>query len=170
MGDIVMGWIAPIAVAAAQQEEEERALRELEHRFGRAWEFKVLRGAMFAFGNPDRLQEALTEESAAGWQLAQKLDDNRLILRRPVTARQNDVLLGDNYDPYREHYGHGHVWLVALLAGLVALGMVVLLLMQVRSGALTLVILGVIVVLGMIMLGAVIANNTLAGRRRKRKG
>ena len=165
-----MAWIAPIAVAAAQKEEEERAMRELRHRFGGAWEFKVLRSASFAFGNSDRLQEALMEESAAGWQLARRLDDNRLILRRPVTARQNDVLLGDNYDPYREHYGSGHVWLMALVFGLVALGAVVLLVMQVRSGGLALIILGAIVVLGMILLGAVIANNTLAGRRRKRKG
>lgn len=165
-----MGWIAPIAVAAAQKEEEERALRELEHRFGRAWEFKVLRGMAFAFGNPDRLQEALTDESAAGWELAQKLDDNRLILRRPVTARENDILLGDNYNPYREHYGSGYVWLLALTLGLVVLGGVVLVLFQARSGVLTFVILGAIVMLALIMLGAVIANNTLAGRRRKRKG
>ena len=164
-----MAWIAPIAVAAAQKEEEERTIRELQHRYGRAWEFKVLRGTLFAFGNPDRLQEALTEESAAGWELAQRLDDNRLILRRPVAARENDVLLGDNYNPYREHYGSGHVWLITVAIGLVLLGGVALLLFQVKSSALTLIILGVIVVLALIMLGAVVANNTLAGRR-KRKG
>ena len=39
-----------------------------------------------------------------------------------------------------------------------------------RSPVLTFVILGVIVVLGLSMLGVVIANNTLGGRRRKRKG
>ena len=165
-----MAWIAPIAVAAAQQEEEAKAIAELEQRYGRAWEFKVLRSMAFAFDNTDRLEEALQEESAAGWQLTMQLDGNRLILRRPVTARQNDVLLGDNYNPYREHYGSGHVWLMALVFGLVALGAVALLVMQVKSGGLALVILGAIVVLGMILLGAVIANNTLAGRRRKRKG
>jgi hypothetical protein len=165
-----MAWIAPIAVAAAQKEEEERVIRELRHRFGRAWEFKVLRSASFAFGNPDRLQEALMEESAAEWQLAQRLDDNRLILRRPIAARENDVLLGDKYNPYREHYGSGYAWLMGIALGLVVLGTVALLLFQLKSTVLTFIILGAIVMLALIMGVAVIANNTLARRRRKRKG
>lgn len=165
-----MAWIAPIAVAAAQKEEEEKAILELRHRFGRAWEFKVLRSATFAFGNPDRLQDALMEESAAGWQFAQQLDGNRLILRRPVAARENDVLLGDKYDPYREHYGSGHLWLMGVVFGLVLLGGVIFLLFQVKSSALTVIVLGVIVLLAVIMLGAMVANHALAGRRRKRKG
>lgn len=170
MGDMGMAWIAPIAVAAAEKEAEERALRELEQRFGGDWEFKVLRGMAFTFGNPDRRREALMEESAAGWQLAQQLDDNRLILRRPVTERESDVLLGDNYNPYRQYYGSGSVGLMALILGCVMLGAVGLLVFRTQSSMLIFVFLCVISMVGPILSGAMFDNNALVDQRRKRKG
>ncbi len=63
------------------------------------WEHKVLHCRHARFKAPDALAEALTLESAAGWMLLEKLDDKRLRLTRPVSARDGDTAL--DFDPYR---------------------------------------------------------------------
>lgn len=67
------------------------------------WEFKILRSRTSAFGKPEKLREALTEEARAGWVLVEKFDDARIRMKRPVAAQKNDDTLG--FDPYRTFAG-----------------------------------------------------------------
>ncbi len=62
------------------------------------WEFKFLRCHRL-FSDVKFLQKAISEEAEAGWDLVEKLDDNRVRLRRPVSARENDR--SREQDPYR---------------------------------------------------------------------
>lgn len=164
-----MGWIAPIAVAAAQKREEDEALEALRQTYGPGWEFKLLRSAAFGFTNEETLHEALTEEGAAGWQLTRQLDGNRLILGRPVAARADDALLGEHYNPYREYYGRGPWVLIGAVAAVLALGMLGLVIS--RAGGLTgaAVVLGLIVLIGFFLVMTMLASNSW-NRRRKSKG
>ncbi len=67
------------------------------------WEFKILRAQTARFRRPERLQAVLQEEAAAGWELVEKFDDNRLRLKRRVECRERDSSLGP--DPYRTWVG-----------------------------------------------------------------
>lgn len=69
---------AAAAEAARLRREEEESSHHV--RFGPEWEFKILRSAMARFGRRDRLEAALREEGAAGWQLVEKLDNARIRL------------------------------------------------------------------------------------------
>jgi hypothetical protein len=123
-----MAWIAPIAVAAREkEEEEERAMVEwLEGQEGGdgRYEYKILRSSFGAFANRTKRQAALDEEARAGWELAAKLDNDRLILRRPVSMRGADPVLPPEVDPYRVQVGANLPVIVGLLIA-VLLGMVV---------------------------------------------
>ena len=66
---------------------------------GEQWEYKFLRCGNPLFRDAEGLQRVLAEESAAGWSLVEKLDDRRIRLKRPVSARDHDGALG--LDPYR---------------------------------------------------------------------
>ena len=97
---------AAAAAAAAkrardQEEEEMTSYEPVDMSDG--WEFKILRSMRADFRHQERLQQALNEEGRAGWVLVEKFDDSRIRLKRPATARRNDVALG--FDPYRAYYG-----------------------------------------------------------------
>jgi amino acid transporter len=107
-----MAYMAPIyaAIAAAEkkkQEEEEEALMTEFMRQDKSgdWEYKIIRGTLGAFRNEGRMQRALEAESHASWELAMKLDDERLVLRRPKSASKHDMTLGPDARPYRTDYG-----------------------------------------------------------------
>src|SRR5262245_59089244 len=84
------------------------------------WEFKILRSATGLFGKPERLQQALTEEGRAGWVLLEKLDDYRVRLKRPASARASDATRLS--DPYATTFGpavpHVEMVLLGMLAAL----------------------------------------------------
>ena len=123
---------ATAAAAAARQkaaQEEEEMTPYSENDLSEGWEFKILRSANSAFKKPEKLREALEEESRAGWVLIEKFDNQRLRLKRPASAKHNDATLG--VDPYRTSFGASDgqvafvvvgvvVGLIALLAGLIA--------------------------------------------------
>ena len=67
------------------------------------WEFKIPRSATGAFKHPDRLRQALDEESHAGWVMVEKFDNQRVRLKRPASARAGNTTPG--VDPYRRSYG-----------------------------------------------------------------
>jgi hypothetical protein len=97
------------AIAAAHKRRLELEEEELMTAYTPAdladdWEFKILRCAMREFRNPDVFQAAVEEESLAGWELLEKLDDYRIRFKRPRRARENDVLLPPDVDPYRTTY------------------------------------------------------------------
>ena len=104
-----MAWMAPILAAAAkkrrEEEEEEEMAWHLQEELGADWEFKIVRGGLYMFGNPQKLRQMLEEEARAGWEMAGKLDDDRIFLKRPRSARKRDHLLEPGIDPYRTDYG-----------------------------------------------------------------
>lgn len=67
------------------------------------YEYKILRTAWTNFRNPARLQATLEYESQSGWDLFEKLDDQRLRLRRPITCRDEDATRP--FDAYRSWVG-----------------------------------------------------------------
>jgi hypothetical protein len=131
--------MAPILAAAAKrrrEEEEEEMAGYLQEELGPDWEFKIVRGSLDVFGNSEKLRRMLEEEARSGWEMAGKLDNNRVFLRRPKSARERDHLVEPGIDPYRSYYGSLGNWSAALLiAGLLVLGvLVVTALMLARIG------------------------------------
>jgi hypothetical protein len=125
-----MAWIAPVVAAAAkrrhEEEEEEEMAVHLQAELGTDWEFKIVRGSLGIFGNPQKLGQMLEDEARSGWKMAGKLDDNRVFLKRPKTARERDHLAEPGVDPYRTYYGGLSNWSVALvIAGLLVFGLLV---------------------------------------------
>jgi hypothetical protein len=84
-----------------QNQEEERMTRYNSQELEGDWEFKIVRSNAPVFRKPDVLQQVLMEEAQAGWQMLEKLDDNRIRLKRPATAQRRDSMLPSGVDPYR---------------------------------------------------------------------
>ena len=131
-----MAWIGGSvggAVAAAAEQErqrkEEQELVEMLHSEdseGR-YEYKILRSYGHAFGNNTKMQAALEQEAPAGWEMAVKLDNGRLMLRRQRSMRQTDSLLPQGVDPYRVYTGANTPLVIGLVLGLVMLMLFVVL-------------------------------------------
>jgi hypothetical protein len=85
-----------------EQEEEEMTPYQAQDLSG-DWELKILRSVTGTFGKARKLKEILDHEAQAGWTLFEKLDDRRIRLKRPVSARSGDGALG--FDPYRTYVG-----------------------------------------------------------------
>lgn len=69
----------------------------------KGWEFKIVRSSSNGFRGRRALSHVCEEEAKSGWILLEKLDDQRLRFRRPLSAREKDHL--SKRDPYRTHYG-----------------------------------------------------------------
>jgi hypothetical protein len=118
---------ASAAAAAAkrrreQEEEEEMTLMNTDP--SGAVEYKIIRSTTGAFNNPTKFRAALHEESRAGWELVEKLDDYRARLRRSTECRKGDA--GLSQDPYRTQVGISEtalaIWiLVGVVVGLALL-------------------------------------------------
>jgi hypothetical protein len=94
-----------VAVWAMQrklQQEEEEEVTPLSADPATGFEYKFMRSALGSFKKPETLKAMLEEESRAGWELFEKLDDCRVRLRRPTACRQRDAEL--TQDPYRTRY------------------------------------------------------------------
>lgn len=128
-----MGWMTPIIVSSAQRAEEERLKTEVRAQIGPAWELKILRSAGCLFDCEEELQEAVLEEAQAGWELVHRIDDGRVLLKRPTTARLYDSELPPEIDPYREHC-RGSFALESTLLGLVMLFVLLVALLLVIIG------------------------------------
>jgi hypothetical protein len=133
------------AIHAAVQQQEERQRQKEEEMMTRYttdelqndWEFKIVRTADGRFHNPDILQQLMDEESVAGWQMLEKLDDNRVRFKRPISARRRDDLLPAEVDPYRTQIGRGLassqtrvVLVTAVVAAVLIAGIVVFVLIS----------------------------------------
>lgn len=88
-----------------QEEEEERMTPYSSDELNGEWEFKIVRSESRAFRKPDVFQRLLNEESIAGWQLLEKLDNSRVRFKRPISARKRDNMLPQGLDPYRTQVG-----------------------------------------------------------------
>ncbi|GAB4443543.1 MAG: hypothetical protein Kow00120_12890 [Anaerolineae bacterium] len=128
-----MAWMGGVLAATLEEErvreEEEEMTRYTAEELEQGWEFKIVRSAYHAFGNPETLRAVVEQEARAGWVLVEKFDDARLRFRRPQSARERDHLLPQEFDPYRTSYGMSQSAVVGLMLGivvaLVLLGIVV---------------------------------------------
>ena len=87
------------------QEEEEKMTPYTPSELNEQWEFKIVRSVTEAFKKPEIFKSIVEEESLAGWDLLEKLDDGRLRFKRPTSARRKDPMLPPGIDPYRTRYG-----------------------------------------------------------------
>ncbi len=119
-----MGWMVPIMAAAQRKQSEEKLLAELIAKDETlTYEYKILHGYLNAFGKPERLQTVLEEERRAQWELVLKLDDERLVMRRPRRTIQYAAGLETDIDPYRtEVGGHRLATFLTIFIGLLAMG------------------------------------------------
>lgn len=100
-----------ISAAHAAQEQRKKELEEEEMTnytnsdLEKDWEFKIVRSSSGAFRNPGTFQVLLEEESIAGWELVEKLDDQRVRFKRRRGLRRKDETLPPGLDPYRTQFG-----------------------------------------------------------------
>jgi hypothetical protein len=104
---------AAAAAARRRQEEEESMTGYSSEDLAGNWEFKILRAVTRQFQSPDTLRKVLAEEAQAGWILVEKFDDQRLRLKRPMSAREHDH--GLSIDPYRTTYGMNETTLAIII-------------------------------------------------------
>ena len=112
---------AAVAAAHHQQMMEEEMTTYTSEDLGHDWEFKIVRSSTNAFRKPETLHKLLREEGVAGWEMLEKLDDSRIRLKRPRSAREQDAYLPQGMDPYRTQYGAP-----AVMYGLIVIGIVLL--------------------------------------------
>ncbi|MCJ7548742.1 MAG: hypothetical protein MUQ30_03570 [Anaerolineae bacterium] len=97
-----MGWMVPMIVASAQKQQDEKLLAELIGKDKEdKYEFKILRGHLRTFRKPERLQAILEEERRSQWEMVIKLDEERIVLRRPRRSHAYDAVSESDTDPYR---------------------------------------------------------------------
>ena len=125
----------PAAGAAArrrrERKEEETMTSYTQTDLSEGWEFKILRSVTGAFGDPDRLRQALDQEARAGWVLVEKFDNGRVRLKRPASARSGDAALG--FDPYRTSYGMSEWKFFFIILGIVMSAVALLLLLVFKA-------------------------------------
>ena len=110
-----------------EEEEEETMTKYTPEELENQWEFKIVRSETGAFRRPEVFQSLLQEESIAGWELVEKLDNRRVRFKRRRDARRRDTTLPPGLDPYRTYYGRstarpvlliGIAVMLALMTGL----------------------------------------------------
>jgi hypothetical protein len=88
-----------------QEQEEEEMTKYTNEDLEQNWEFKIVRAYFPVFRKPEVFQSLLEEEALAGWELVEKLDDQRIRFKRRKEARRKDAALPPGIDPYRTQYG-----------------------------------------------------------------
>jgi hypothetical protein len=68
------------------------------------WEYKIVRAEWNEFARREHLDTLLRQEATAGWVMAEKYDDQRVRLKRPIDAHYQDFYLPRSVDPYRTTY------------------------------------------------------------------
>lgn len=77
-------------------------------------EFKTVQAQTPLFADTKKMQEVLTEEAKAGWDLLEKEDNYRIKLQRDTSNRDGDKNL--DIDPYRTTVGVSSVMTYGLTA------------------------------------------------------
>lgn len=94
-------------------------------------EYKVITSNTPAFGNAQKLKQVLAEEAAAGWDLEELIDVNKIRVSRDKSARANDA--NCKIDPYRIHVGMNS----ALYLGIAAIVTIVVIYAIIQAAAYT---------------------------------
>jgi hypothetical protein len=128
--------IAAHAAAEEMQIEEEQMTNYTRDELANDWEFKIVRSASDAFSKPEVFQQVVAEETLAGWQLLEKLDNGRIRFKRPVSARRKDEMLPEGVDPYRTTYGMSEIMMVfwVISAIMLVLGLIILTVFLIENG------------------------------------
>ena len=108
-----------------EEEEEENMTKYTPEELENNWEFKIVRSETGAFRRPDVFQHLLQEESFAGWELVEKLDNRRVRFKRRREARRRDAALPPGVDPYRTYYGKSTARPVILISVAVMIALMV---------------------------------------------
>jgi len=66
-------------------------------------EYKVIQSQTPLFADTPKMQEVLSQEAQAGWQLLEKQDNYKIRLQRDISHRANDANL--DFDAYRTSVG-----------------------------------------------------------------
>jgi hypothetical protein len=119
---------AAIAAREQRRRQKQEMIEEVEMTnytpgdLDNDWEFKIVRSERGAFRKPETFQRLMQEESAAGWELIEKLDDRRVRFKRRKAARSRDMSLPQGIDPYRTQFDpRASRSLVLVLVGLAAM-------------------------------------------------
>ena len=103
-----------------QEEEEELMTGYTPSDLNEQWEFKIVRSQTSAFNKPDVFQKLVQQESLSGWELLEKLGDDRVRFKRLTSARRRDGMLPPGIDPYRTQHGMSEgtmvFWVLTVLA------------------------------------------------------
>jgi len=161
-----MAWMAATTAAqrrqkllAEQAQEEEDMTNYAQDDLKDDWEFKIVRSDTSAFRRPEVLNRLLEEEARAGWVMLEKLDDSRVRLKRPRSARSRDAYLPPDVDPYRTQYGATatrRAVLASVLLGVVLLaGLVSFLMVEGFGGSTGTPIIAMLIPLILVVLGFV---------------
>ena len=109
------------AVEAKKRKQEEQDLSAYTAEdLQQDCEFKILRSPTGAFAKRKKFLQAVDEESLAGWELVEKIDDHRLRFKRSATAKQNDCFLPRQVNPYRTELSINYIGFAFTLFGMVA--------------------------------------------------
>ena len=87
------------------EQDEEEMTKYTSEDLDQNCEFKIVRSTYPAFRKPGIFQALLEEESLAGWELVEKLDDRRVRFKRRRETRRRDATLPPGLDPYRTQFG-----------------------------------------------------------------
>ncbi len=148
-----------------QDEEEERMTRYNPEELEGDWEFKIIRSNSPVFRKPQFLQKVLQEEALAGWQMLEKLDDNRIRMKRPAAARRKDAMLPPDFNPYRTQVGSRTAGVVLVAVGLVVLLAFGILVMLSGARVEPFASEGAFIILGIVVFIALMFGAIAAGRR-----
>jgi hypothetical protein len=129
---------AAAAAAAAEKKrqfEEEEMTTYTPQDLSGEWEFKILRSMTGTFKKPQRLKEILEQERQAGWDFVEKFDNNRIRLKRPTSARNEDD--ARSIDPYRTYVGpsegqFGFMILAGVFGAIAVIGLIVAIVVKAR--------------------------------------
>ena len=166
-----MGYMPSLIAAAAKRREQEQEREELamikrlaeEDGEGR-YEYKILRSYSNAFRNSTRQRQILNEEARAGWEMVAKLDNVRLVVRRPRSVEDSPM---QEIDPYRTVVDTNLPMVIgALLALILLVGVVTLAVFQNdgSSAGPDWPIAAIMVLVGLIAVGAAVIAKVRSSR------
>lgn len=128
---------AHIAIAHAiikKRQAKEEKMGYNQEELENDWEFKILKSAAGKFKKYEVIEQVKAEESAAGWIMVEKFDNNRIRFKRPKSAVKNDYLLPPYIDPYRTNFGMSEAAFAFSIVGVIAIPIIAFIVIGILTG------------------------------------